>query len=109
MEEPMEVSDRILHASPAAAAAAPATADDARETEIAGGIASASAAVEDPPASVPPASEAAGEGVIAVEHERAAAHPVSETKMDVDEVKTKSTLPLLLVGAETVDDSSTTE
>jgi hypothetical protein len=34
---------------------------------------------------------------------------VSETKMDVDEVKTKSTLPLLLVGAETVDDSSTTE
>uniref|UniRef100_A0A0E0BFB3 PHD-type domain-containing protein n=1 Tax=Oryza glumipatula TaxID=40148 RepID=A0A0E0BFB3_9ORYZ len=84
----MEVSDRMLHASPAAAAAAPATADDARETEIAGGIASASAAVEDPPASAPPASEAAGEGVIAVEHERAAAHPVSETKMDVDEVGT---------------------
>ncbi|KAF0896539.1 hypothetical protein E2562_024392 [Oryza meyeriana var. granulata] len=81
------VSDRMLHASPAAAPA-PAADDgvnEERETEIAGGI----AAVEEPPTAAPPTSESkmvgAGDGIIAVGHEHASAHPVSETKMDVDE------------------------
>ncbi|KAG8091206.1 hypothetical protein GUJ93_ZPchr0011g28696 [Zizania palustris] len=83
--EPLQVSDRMLWASPAAA---PATAADEvneeRETEIAGG----SAAAEEPPAAPPSANEAGMDGVgkgIAPEHEPAAPHPVNEMKMGVDE------------------------
>uniref|UniRef100_A0A0D9XP30 PHD-type domain-containing protein n=1 Tax=Leersia perrieri TaxID=77586 RepID=A0A0D9XP30_9ORYZ len=85
MEEPQGVSDRMLHDASPAAAIAPAPAeDDVREAEIGGDIAVA-AAGEEPPAAAPSGSEAAGDGVIAVEHEHAAANPVSDTKMEVDE------------------------
>ncbi|KAL5203696.1 hypothetical protein ABZP36_008567 [Zizania latifolia] len=83
--EPLEVSDRMLQASPAAAPALAADeVNEERETEIAGG----SMAAEEPPAAPPSASEAGMDGVgkgITPEHEPAAPHPVSEMTMGVDE------------------------
>ncbi|KAG8089082.1 hypothetical protein GUJ93_ZPchr0011g26968 [Zizania palustris] len=88
--EPLEVSDRMLHASPAAAPAQAAVeANEERETEIAGSSAVAEGRPADPaapPSAIETGMDGVGEG-IALEHEHAAVHPVSEMKMkmEVDE------------------------